>query len=456
MASVVNIINTITSRVIYLRTLEHIWVDCETITKGNNAVTARCRVINREGTWRIKCYTRHKANLRLIYGNEYYPNELGVYSIGGKIEYIDVVLQPWIEGKTLDSYIGCDDSDYVALSRAFDRLALDTLDAKYAHGDIKPENIIVGENFKMTLIDHDAMWRPEYKLYTAEEIGTEGYRHPNRDFCHYTKTIDDYPLAIIATTLAALALDYSAMKQHIKHDKTVLTPQLCINGKDPAHNEAMRLFLEHNDAAHYRIARGLQSPHIVINGLRDYFYYAFTPIHSPLPQDIVPERSNNLWGYRSCGEWVLPPLYDACVLPQSGKCDVILNGHQIELEVKENTTLEEQVRTKLHDETIEQEIDRKSRLMIKLKRDVEPALNILFNRSWIKENTRPNSGKRWTIYEDEILVCYIADGYSINTIARTLGRSNAAVRRHICDLNIPIPKRKRALRKPYIPHKRRK
>lgn len=453
MTSVVSIINTILSRVIYLRTLEHIWIDRETITKGNNAVTARCRVINREGAWCIKCYARPKANLRLIYGDDYYPNELGVYTLGGKIEYIDVVVQPWVEGRSLDGFIGAEDSNYAALSKAFDRLALNTLDADYAHGDIKPDNIIVGEDMSMTLIDYDAAWRPEFELHTAEEIGTEGYRHPYRNFSDYSKFIDDYPLAIISTMLAALALDYSAMKPHIGLDKTIFTPELCINHQDPALHEAMRIFLEHNDAAHYRIACGLQSPHIAIDHLRDYFHYALTPTESPLPHDIIPEHSNNLWGYRSCGEWVLPPLYDTCSLLQRGACTVILDGKNIELKVKETPTREELIRAKRYDAGIEHEIDRKSKLITKLRREIEPTLNILFNRHWVKENIRPNNGKRWTIYEDEMLACYITDGYSISAIARTLGRSNAAVRRHILEIHLPLPKRRRALRKPYIPRK---
>lgn len=457
MASVVNIINTMLSRTIYMRTLEHFWVDRNTITKGNNAVTARCKIINREGEWRIKCYLRPKSNLKLIYGDAYYPKELGIYSIDGMMEYIDIVVLPWVEGRSLDSFIGAEDSDYVALSREFDRLALELLDADYAHGDIKPENIIVGNDMRITLIDFDAMWHPDFKVYVAEEIGTEGYRHPKRDRSHYTKTIDDYPLAIVSTMLAALAHDRKRMEQYIKLDKTIFNPELSIIGKDAALNEAMSIFHEHNDAAHYRIAEGLQLPYLSIYGLRDYFFYTAIPTKTPLPRHIVPERSGHLWGYLSEDGWAVAPLYNACYPANRGKAVVTFESKSIEFDVDESSTEEYPLALKRHDEEIEAEIDRKSKLIMKLKRDIEPVVNIIYNRYWVmNKELRPNNGKRWTIYEEELLVCYIVDGYSLNTIARVLGRSDQAVRRHILDLGLPMPKKKRPPRKPYIPRRRRK
>lgn len=99
MASILNIITTLRSKVIYLRTIDHVWVEGDTISVGNNAVTARCRVMGREGNYLIKCYHRTKPNLERLYGENAYPGELGIYSIDGRMEYIDIVLLPWVEGK---------------------------------------------------------------------------------------------------------------------------------------------------------------------------------------------------------------------------------------------------------------------------------------------------------------------------------------------------------------------
>lgn len=271
MASILNIINTLQSKVIYLRTIEHIAVDRSTICAGNNAVTARCRVMPREGWWLIKCYYRPKHNLKTIYEDNFYEHELGVYSIDGAMEFIDIVLLPWVDGEPLDRFIARENTDYKVLSRAFDTLALNLLESEYAHGDIKPDNIIVGKDHQMTLIDLDAMWRPEFGNNLSAEIGTIGYRHPKRLDNYYKKAVDDYPLALIATELAALALD-SNLEQQLSNDKSLLSPESCVYDADPMLEYIIELFKNHGDITHKHIAETLKSPSPIIHGLHKMFY----------------------------------------------------------------------------------------------------------------------------------------------------------------------------------------
>lgn len=273
MASILNIITTLRSKIIYLRTIDHVWIDSDTISAGNNAVTARCRVMGREGNWLIKCYHRTKPNLNRIYGENAYLSELGIYSIDGRMEYIDIVLLPWVEGKPLDSFIGNNCEIYAELSHSFDKLALDLLESEYAHGDIKPDNIIVGDDLSMSLIDLDAMWRPEFANELSAEIGTLAYRHPKRTHNYFKKSIDDYPLALISTTLAALALDKS-LEQHLDSNKTLLSPEECVYGNDATLSEIITLFERHNDIAHRQIAESLRSQSPTIYGLHKMFYIA--------------------------------------------------------------------------------------------------------------------------------------------------------------------------------------
>lgn len=298
MANIINIINTILANVKYFRTIEQIWVDKETICAGNNAVTARCRVMGREGKWLIKCYYRHKPNLKEIYGDALYENELGLYSIDGHMEYIDILLMPWVEGRPLDELIGNQNSDYAKLSKSFDKLALDMLGSEYAHGDIKPDNIIVDDELNMRFIDLDAMWRPDLKDYISTEIGTFAFRHPRRNHNYYKKAIDDYPLALISTTLAALASD-RRLEEKLNSDKMLFYPCDCVYDTNETLDSVISLFERNKDTAHKSIAESLRSVSPIIHGLHKMFYIAVNgntkgyqrPKHE-IEFDITPQQQS--------------------------------------------------------------------------------------------------------------------------------------------------------------------
>lgn len=297
MASILNIITTLRSKIIYLRTIDHVWIEGDTISVGNNAVTARCRVMGREGNWLIKCYHRTKPNLKRLYGENAYLGELGTYSIDGRMEYIDIVLLPWVEGEPLDCLIGKGCEIYAELSRSFDKMALELLESEYAHGDLKPDNIIVGDDLSMSLIDLDAMWRPEFANEPSAEIGTLAYRHPMRTHNYFKKSVDDYPLALISTMLAALALNRS-LELRLDSNKTLLHPEECVYGNDATLGEIIALFEKHNDMAHKQIAESLRSLSPMIYGLHKMFYVAVNgsskgykpPKHEVQMTSITPER----------------------------------------------------------------------------------------------------------------------------------------------------------------------
>ena len=91
MVNVISIMNTLRMRNIPMRTLRLSKVDDYTMTAGNNAVAVRCEIDGREGKWLMKCYFRQKPNLKAIYKEGYYPKELGIYTLGGNLDYIDIV-----------------------------------------------------------------------------------------------------------------------------------------------------------------------------------------------------------------------------------------------------------------------------------------------------------------------------------------------------------------------------
>ena len=169
----------------------------------------KCRVGNSVIVFEVMCDGRHQSlrvyirphrNLRAIYGDNYYPQELLVSSTDTVSGLADVVLCEWHEGETLQNVIeqSCKSRAKMrSLSLLFEEFALSLLNESWAHGDFKPENIIVG-NDGLHLIDFDAMY---YRGFTSDdcvEIGTRQYQHPKRDTSIFDKSIDDFTIEAIA------------------------------------------------------------------------------------------------------------------------------------------------------------------------------------------------------------------------------------------------------------------
>ena len=255
MATLFDVLNTLRAGVATFRTLTPQHITPDMIHVGNNAVVCRCRVAGTECA--IKCYPRKHRNLRAIYGDALYENELAVYSLIGRVEYVDVVATPWIEGDTLDRLFGDPKTDYRALSLRFESFALDTLRGERAHGDIKPENIVVLPNGDMRLIDFDSAWLPGFVQSDMEEAGTPTFRHPSRASRRFDKHIDDFSIALIVTMLAALSYRRATFEPYIDADSSLFSPRAVVAGTDEMLNKALSLFERKADARHYAIAHAL-------------------------------------------------------------------------------------------------------------------------------------------------------------------------------------------------------
>ncbi len=171
----------------------------------------------------LKCYIRPNPHLRTVY--EYVerrrpailprvrllPEEIYVHSLSGEAGWMDVVEGEWTEGTTLDAAAARaakrdDKGRLEELAGAFDDLCRELMAEEWAHGDLKPENIVVKPDERLVLIDCDAMWIPALAGQKAAELGTPPYRHPERTAARFSKRIDDHPARLISAGLHALAL----------------------------------------------------------------------------------------------------------------------------------------------------------------------------------------------------------------------------------------------------------
>lgn len=164
----------------------------------------------------IKCYTSPQPLLEQLCNTlSALPEELIIHPTALPAElwagdkYVDVALYPWVEGHSLDWEVrrAIHNRDKGLLERLYDefcRLSQMILDQEWRHGDIKCENIIVRPDGSMILVDCDALFHPT--LPGRGEVGTPPYIHPSRGDA-YDLHIDDYAIALIVLSLAALKVD---------------------------------------------------------------------------------------------------------------------------------------------------------------------------------------------------------------------------------------------------------
>lgn len=150
---------------------------------GNSAAVFRIRLGGRIRS--LRCYLRPMRHLKEIYGQRLLEKELYLHTSPETGVWVDTVLGDWIEGSTLHETVAQaaalrDRESLQILVRLFDRLALALVTDDRAHGDLKPENIIVGDDGTLCPIDFDASYLPAFAGEISPELGTAAYQHPAR------------------------------------------------------------------------------------------------------------------------------------------------------------------------------------------------------------------------------------------------------------------------------------
>ena len=156
---------------------------------------------------------------------KYLDKEIFVDSSCEEDEF-SVLLMDWIDGETMENYIAENYQDNYAMAMLcyrFCKMAAWLRSQLFAHGDIKPDNIIVRPDGTLTLVDYDGMFVPAMKGQKSPTIGTKDFSHPLRTIDDFDETIDDFALASIALSLKAISLKPSLLDEYGAADRLLFS-----------------------------------------------------------------------------------------------------------------------------------------------------------------------------------------------------------------------------------------
>ena len=292
---------------------------------------------------RLKCYlknairneftSQYLANIDVPYiaRESWLEDEIYVYDIYGNSSFRDVSIADWQEGVTLNSAIKRyalleDKTKLEWLYHQFIDLSLWLLKQEWAHGDIKPENIIVTQD-GLTLIDLDAVYIPAFKGDKTDEIGTPGYQHPKRDREYFNKNIDDYSIAMVATVIGALSIDPNLYDNDMDGDCCLFLPCDIFVNRSQKYFDVKQMLIDKGEFALFQIAETLLSPTPAIGNLYQLVCNLSIKPIAANDQELIVFNKGSKWGYMNeCEEIVIEPIFDTAHEFRDGVAAVNLSG----------------------------------------------------------------------------------------------------------------------------------
>lgn len=212
------------------------------MTSGNFAVVFKMKDEQDGKLYAVKCFTKEQEGrdesyklisdeLEFVSSNyltpiKYLERELFVDTNQTEETEFPVLLMDWVEGKTLDKYLHEKSGDKFLLEMIayqFCKMSSWLLSQPFAHGDLKPDNILVKDDGSIVLVDYDGMYVPAMKGENAREQGSPGFRHPSRINGVFDDHVDDFPLSLIAMSLKAYSISPKLLDNYCNSDTMFFT-----------------------------------------------------------------------------------------------------------------------------------------------------------------------------------------------------------------------------------------
>ena len=156
--------------------------------------------------------------------------------------WFPLFVMDWVAGSTLGLHVSklVKDQDQKALSCLagnWRQMVLDLQDARIAHGDLQPNNVMVVTDGELRLVDYDTIFVPPLAGRPCSALGVPGYVHPsfvkksNRPF---HAEMDTFGAVVIYLSLLALAHDPSLHQKFSRENLFFSDSDLATSSNSPA------------------------------------------------------------------------------------------------------------------------------------------------------------------------------------------------------------------------------
>ena len=212
------------------------------MTGGNFAEVFKMKDVKTGKFYAVKCFTKEQKGRAEAYRQiseelknvsspylttvQYLEKELFVDTDQTREMEFPVLLMDWVDGKTLDKYLRENLGNQYALEMLayrFSQLAQWRLPQPFAHGDLKPDNIIVREDGTLVLVDYDGMFVPDMRGQMARELGSPDFRHPLRNENEFDQGIDDFPVMSILISLIGISKSPDLLSKYGAPDRLLFS-----------------------------------------------------------------------------------------------------------------------------------------------------------------------------------------------------------------------------------------
>ena len=212
------------------------------MSSGNFAVVFKMRHEQTGKIYAVKCFTREQEGREEAYrlidkelkGEEstyltsirYIDKELFVDTNQSSETEFPVLLMDWVEGKTLDKYLRENLGNNSALNKLvyhFRQLSQWLNTQPFAHGDLKPDNILVRDDGSLVLVDYDGMYVPAMSGEMARELGSTDFRNPHRKIDDFDENIDLFSLISIFISLSVIAYNSDTLERFGSADRLLFS-----------------------------------------------------------------------------------------------------------------------------------------------------------------------------------------------------------------------------------------